>query len=538
MNSSEPNPPKSSSSSTAGGPGPNRPSRGRRSQQPPQSTDRVTSESNGQINQPDTSIPANGPGSRRRNGGGGPPSRGAPAGGGGSRGKKRQPSHANSGPVAGTAAPVVPRILMRPERIARANDETVPVPIVLARRPVASPPPPPPAPPQHPPPVRTQAPAESLTIADIPAYKHIADQPRSSRLMLLSPAGKLLDSVVRKHLGPLDCRLCIGVLGRPSTGKSLVLSRLAQSTDATEIFPLAMENKIGTLGVDFWVTPARIILIDTPPVLSLVPSDVRLRLAGPGALGLVRTRDLQLATLLMQVCDVLLVFVDCAKGPGLDRGLVKLLVEARTLSQALPRLDAPHLPSDSGDQRHKCKLHIVLNAGASHSVGDSELGDVARSYEKATGITVCDVSLIPSQSPLPVRSPTPVAQGVGVPRFLQVAESWAATPVLPLYPPPLDMVTAAKSRGSLERRSLLCLPLVGNSPGSFELAIGELRARLLAPVSPLGWDERPQGIWMNTCLRAWDSIRRSFQLQNLASAFEQENGVVSPALLSRSGRPK
>ncbi|KAJ2053389.1 hypothetical protein H4S04_000709 [Coemansia sp. S16] len=526
MNSSEPNPPKSSSSSSnAGGhkPGSSRPNRGRRSQQPPQSADRVTSDVNGQKNQSDNGIPANGPGSRRRNGG--PPSRGTPAGGSGSRGKKRQPSHANSGPVAANTAPVVPRILMRPERIAQANDEAAPAPIVLARRPVASPPPQP----QHlTPPVRTQAPAESLTIADIPAYKNIADQPRSSRLMLLSPAGKLLDSVVRKHLGPLDCRQCIGVLGRPSTGKSLVLSRLAQSADATEIFPLAMENKIGTLGVDFWVTPARIILIDTPPVLSLVPSDVRLRLSGPGGLASARTRDLQLATLLMQVCDVLLVFVDCKKGPGLDNGLVKLLVEARTLSQSLPRLDAPHLPSDSGSQRHKCKLHIVLNASPS--------ADVAHSYEKATGITVCDVTFIPSRSPVSVRSPIPVVQGF-VPRFLQVAESWTVTPVLPLYPPPLDVATAAKSRGSLERRSLLCSPLVGNSCGSFELAIDELRARLMAPGSSLGWDERPQGVWMNTCLRAWDSIRRSFQLQNLASAFEQDN-LVSPAILSRSGRTK
>ncbi|KAJ2489435.1 hypothetical protein IWW37_004007 [Coemansia sp. RSA 2050] len=520
MNSSEPNPPKSLTSNGAnrnGQQGPHRPGRGRRSQP----ADRVTSEG-GQKNQPDDDTPSNGSGGRRRNG---PPSRGAAAGG--SRGKKKQPSCASSGPLTANTAPVMPRILMRPERIAQVSEEAAPT-VILARRPVSSPPPP-----QHLPLVRPLAqvpvPAESLTIADVPAYKNIADQPRGNRLMLLSPAGKLLDSVVRKHLGPLDCRLCIGVLGRPSTGKSLVLSRLAQyhagADDSLDVFPLAAENKIGTLGVDFWVTPARIILIDAPPVLSLVPADVRLRLAGPGAPGLAtaRTRDLQLATLLMQVCDVLMVFANSAT--GMDEGLVRLLVDARTLSQDLPRLDAPHLVSEPSDgQRHRCKLYIVLNNGG-------DIDGVARRYEEATGITVSGASIIPS------RAPAKSLQPAGVPRFLQVAEAWKE---LPLYPPPLDVSKAAvaKTAGSEKRRSLLGYPLAGGSCGSFELAIDELRARLMAPVSPLGWDERAQGVWMNTCLRAWDSIRRSFQLQNLALAFEQENGGVGPAVLSRSGRSK
>ncbi|KAJ1818578.1 hypothetical protein LPJ60_004254 [Coemansia sp. RSA 2675] len=514
MNSSEPNPPKSFSSSNGanrnGQQGPSKSGRGRRSQP----TDRVTSEGS-QQNQPDSSAPPNGSGSRRKNG---PPSRGAAASA--SRGKKKLMSQAGSAP----SAPVVPRILMRPERIAQASEETAPT-VLLARRPVASPPPP-----QHMslarPLAQVPVPAESLSLADVPAFKNIADQPRGNRLMLLSPAGKLLDSVVRKHLGPLDCRLCVGVLGRPSTGKSLVLSRLAQnqSAGADDIFPLAADSKIGTAGVDFWVTPARIILIDTPPVLSLVPADVRLRLAGPGAPGLAaaRTRDLQLATLLMQVCDVLMVFVDCAK--GVDMGLVRLLVDARTLSQDLPRLDAPHLASEpSGGQRHRCKLHIVLNAGGN-------VGEVAQRYEEATGITVSGVSILPRGSP--ARS----MMSVDGPRFMQVAEAWRE---LPLYPPPpsVSKAVAAKAAGSEKRRSLLSWPL-GDSSGSLELAIEELRARLLAPASLLGWDERAQGVWTNTCLRAWDSIRRSFQLQNLASAFEQENGGASPTVLSRSGRPK
>ncbi|KAJ2812793.1 hypothetical protein H4S07_001148 [Coemansia furcata] len=482
MNSSEPNPPKSSSSSSASARKPGQgsgPGRGRRSQ-PSQAADRATSDAK----KPD-SGPDNG---RRRNGGA--PSRGAPGGGG--RGRKRQPAQ---GGGAANAAPVVPRILMRPERIAQASEE----PVVVARRPVASP-----TPPQPPQPLGVGRPvvAEALGVADIAAYKAIAEQPRGSRLMLLSPAGRLLDSVVRKHLGTVDCRACIGVLGRPSAGKSLVLSRLAQCAEG-DVFPLAAEGRVGTTGVDFWVTPARIILVDTPPVLSLVPADVRVRLMGPGAPELARTRDLQLATLLMQVSDVLLVFADSA----LDRGLVELLVDARTLSMDLPRLDAPHLPSEpSAAQRHKCKLHIVLGAGC-HG---GDLDAVARAYEAATGITVCGVSLLPRAMP--------VARGSGPPRFMRVAESWADAPVCPLYPP-LDV--GAKSSGSVPSRSLLGWPVAdGSGGGSFELAVEALRARLLAPAAAGGWEERRAGVWMSTCLRAWDSIRRSFQLQNMAAAFE------------------
>ncbi|KAJ2840382.1 hypothetical protein FBU31_000462 [Coemansia sp. 'formosensis'] len=489
---SEPNPPKSSSSSaSARKPGQgSAPGRGRRSQ-PSQAADRATSEGK----KPDSGS------DNGRRGSGGAPSRGAPGGGG--RGRRRQPAQ---GGGALSAAPVVPRILMRPERIAQANEE----PVVVARRPVASP-----TPPQPPQPLGVGRPvvAEALSVADIPAYKAIAEQPRGSRLMLLSPAGRLLDSVVRKHLGTVDCRACIGVLGRPSAGKSLVLSRLAQCGDG-DVFPLAAEGRVGTTGVDFWVTPARIILVDTPPVLSLVPADVRVRLMGPGAPELARTRDLQLATLLMQVSDVLLVFADSA----LDQGLVELLVDARTLSMDLPRLDAPHLPSEpSAGQRHKCKLHIVLGAGC-----HGDLGAVARGYEAATGITVCGVSLLP-------RAGAPVARGSGPPRFMRVAESWADAPPCPLYPP-LDV--GAKSSSSEPSRSLLGWP-VADGGGSFELAVEALRARLLAPPAAGGWEERPAGAWMSTCLRAWDSIRRSFQLQNMAAAFELPHEGRQALLMKR-----
>ncbi|KAJ2645180.1 smg-9, nonsense mediated mRNA decay factor [Coemansia sp. RSA 1694] len=431
---------------------------------------------------------------------------------------------------------------MRPERaVAQTSDEAAvgPAPVVmLARRSVpatSAPQPPPPPPPQVRPPARQQTSAESLVISGVTSYRHIVGQPRSSRLTILTPGGQLLDGVVRKHLSQLDCRSCIGVLGRPSAGKSMVLSRLASREfveESMELFPLATEeNKIGTLGVDFWVTPARIILVDAPPMVSVASSEVRAKLLndprGSSRLSALRARDLQLATLLIRVSSVLLVFAD--RGDGVDEGLAKLLVDARELLNQFPGPKHHNLLSSRTYPHYgkQCKLHIVINTGAAPFGADAgkgigeNLGELARAYEEATEFIVCGVSVIPSRCPPPVRPANRLVQG-SAPRFLQVAESWLTTPTLPLYPPPLDL--SKPGAGEQCRRSLLCWPphsSAGNHPacGTFEEAVDKLRAGLLAPPPMAGWDEKPVGEWMNTCLKVWDAIRRSHKLRDTASMF-------------------
>ncbi|KAJ2743351.1 hypothetical protein GGI20_003812 [Coemansia sp. BCRC 34301] len=448
-------------------------------------------------------------------------SRGAP-GWGGRRGKSWQPSHGG--------VPVVPRILMRPERAAaQASNESSaagPAPVVVLARPSAPPiqvaaSPPPPLLSPTPPPLPQQTSAEACVVAGIPAYRDIVDQPRSSRITILTPEGRLLDGMVRKHLAHLECRSCIGVLGRPSSGKSMLLSRLA-SLEPADLFPpaaAAAEHRIGTLGVELWVTPARIILVDAPPVVSVMSAPERARLVGdprgPPSLPVARARDLQLAILLIRVSSVLLVFAD--PGSGLvDKALAKLLVDARELLDQFP--GPRHHPNTHSQAERECKLYIVVNRGAA-----GNLDAMARAYEVATGFAVCGVSVVPDRCLQSMRMPG-VAQTMG-PRFLRVAESWAADPALPLYPLPPDLSRS----GDQGRRSLLCWPQLPTISAddqllpvqrTFEEAVDDLRARLLAPPPVTGWGEMPAGEWVNTCLKVWDAIRRSHKLRDSASQFQ------------------
>ncbi|KAJ2487800.1 hypothetical protein EV174_000333 [Coemansia sp. RSA 2320] len=507
------------------------------------------------------------------------------AGSGGSPSNRGKGKRSQQQPAQSAAAVVVPRILMRPERAAAAAADEAVVPAAASSpqfvwsghpaqppRVVALTAPlkqhataagereqagavrvavsPPQQPPQHPHSLALQlqspplsSPSPSLAITGIAAYRQIADLPRSSRLTLLSSSGKLLDTVARKNLGALQTRSCIGVLGRASAGKSLVLSELAHRACPAQpsIFPLAAESELGTLGVDFWVTPARVILLDAPPVLSLPAADKWPRRADPSTsrLSAARIRDLQLAALLLQVCDVLLVFANCGSaGDCVDRGLAKLLVDACAIAEALPGLALPCLAASGGNrQSGRCRLHIVLNAGAPRNGGAQNLaplggpldiGAVARGYEEATGISVCNVSLIPSlparRNAAPsLRDDSGGSGGGGgmVPRFLQIAETWSATAAqLPLYSPPRDVFkSSSKLAEKQRRRSLLSWPSLGGEQwgSSFERAIDAMRSSLLGPgIVDGAWREESEGTWVATCLRAWDSIRRSDHLQKLA----------------------
>ncbi|KAJ2904632.1 smg-9, nonsense mediated mRNA decay factor [Coemansia aciculifera] len=350
---------------------------------------------------------------------------------------------------------------------------------------------------------------------------------------MLTPEGKLLDGVMRNYLGQLACRACIGVLGRPSSGKSLLLSHLAAASlegaegETTSFFPLATEkNKIGTQGVDFWVTPARIILVDSPPVMSLVSDEARRLIRGdsrgPLSKSSGRARDLQLTTLLIRISSVLLVFIEYNSG-GVDEGLVKLLVDARTILGQFPG-PKHHYSNSSRVYPHsgmECKLHIVINQYPEVS---EDLDAIAKGYEKATGYAVSGVSVIPSRSP-PLRVRRPLMPTV-VPRFQQVAESWSvvAPSELPLYPPPLEMSTKSVAGEKGVCQSLLCWPSLAAASKTFEEAVDDLRARVLAPPSlssslslAAGWDAKPEGEWMSTCLNVWDAIRRSHKLRDYAS---------------------
>ncbi|KAJ2395241.1 hypothetical protein GGI23_004377, partial [Coemansia sp. RSA 2559] len=292
-------------------------------------------------------------------------------GGGGGEARDQRRSRDRQKRKAGEKQPtmIVPRILMRPERAAALADDsskaaateqratiasTVSAEQAIVRTPQAQP--------QV---LATKSPlpgSADSRLKDTMAYKRATVHVRESRLPLISPTGKFLDAGARKTLSHLRSRKCIGVLGRAGTGKSMLMSLLAQppygATNAVlpladpsgatnAVFPLAdPPGSVCTLGVDLWVTGSRAVLLDTPPVLDLHSSDAWPRNRGldsgtSSRLAISKTHDLQMASLVLQTCDTLVVLVNERKRRGkgsmslydlyMDRGLAKLLASAATL---------------------------------------------------------------------------------------------------------------------------------------------------------------------------------------------------------------
>ncbi|KAJ1892910.1 hypothetical protein LPJ66_006070, partial [Kickxella alabastrina] len=308
------------------------------------------------------------------------------------------------------------------------------------------------------------------TLDIISSFKHIQDQPRPSRLTLLASSGKLLDTVLRRNLSTLQTRTCIGAIGRTNSGKSTVMSELSGNT----LFPA---NGM-TQCVDFWVTPARVLLLDSPPVLALAAADKWPRRDGSmSRLATARLRDLQVCALMLNVCDTLVVVVKAPAGAGkaqqqqperrrqvderfLDRSLVKLIRNARDLAATIPGLS-----SAATLNSRQVSLHIVVNGAA--KVASKAVADA---YAMGTGVAVSRVTFLPTKSVLKQQ------QQPGL--FADIAGRWAQkpqSPLLPLYPIPGGDAAAISSLVS-SWDSLLGTPL---PLMSFEMAAEELRTDLV-----------------------------------------------------------
>ncbi|KAJ2760588.1 hypothetical protein H4S06_001645 [Coemansia sp. BCRC 34490] len=499
---------------------------------------------------------------------------------------------------------VVPRILMRPDRAVSADapssattpNEQQPVAISSATNSAA------PASQnsvrgtqiqtqtqtQAQPKSKVPTPAGGLSLArltparfeDSGAYKRATQHVRDHRLALISPAGKLNDSGARRTLGHLRSRTCVGVVGRASAGKSMLMSVLAQpplgSQSASAMFPLAgAAEAVCTLGVDLWATESRAILVDTPPVLDLHSADAWLRSRGldsamSSRLVVSKTHDLQIASLLLQTCDTLVVLVGERKRRGkgaqtmyemyMDRGLARLLAAAASLSQTIPGLSRPAEPHNKTPQDRRCRLHVVVNQGMA-SLGCQRLDldpaairDIKDAYEHETGIAVSGVSFLPTRAePEEASDPT---------EFADIAGAWDAQrndqpsdhqSVLPLYAPAdrhRSKRAAAKPQGTSNADSLVLSPWEPShqphrkqvqrnvAAKEFASSVNRLRTDLLAATtssSERGGSDL-EGAWLAGCLRSWDSIRRSDALHR-AAAMREDDAVDIVESAKRYHRP-
>ncbi|KAJ2612306.1 hypothetical protein EV177_003059 [Coemansia sp. RSA 1804] len=401
---------------------------------------------------------------------------------------------------------------------------------------------------------------------DSGAYKRATQHVRDHRLTLISPAGKLNDSGARRTLGHLRSRTCVGVVGRASAGKSMLMSVLAQpplgSQSASAMFPLAGAAEAAcTLGVDLWATESRAILVDTPPVLDLHSADAWPRSRGldsamSSRLVVSKTHDLQIASLLLQTCDTLVVLVGERKRRGkgaqtmyemyMDRGLARLLAAAASLSQTIPGLSRPAEPHNKAPQDRRCRLHVVVNQGMASlgcqrlDLGPAAIRDIADAYEHETGIAVSGVSFLPTrEEPEEASDPTEFADIAGAWDAQRNDQPYDRQSVLPLYAPAdrhRSKRTAAKPQGANNADSLVLSPWelshqlrrkqVRRNVAAkvFASSVNRLRTALLAATtssSERGGSDL-EGAWLAGCLRSWDSIRRSDALHRAAAMREDD----------------
>ncbi|KAJ2080832.1 hypothetical protein H4R24_002795 [Coemansia sp. RSA 988] len=289
------------------------------------------------------------------------------------------------------ATPVVPRILVRPDRSVETEQPQPPSPRHVVESVRRSPKP------------RAVVPHSTLeTLSWSPSA--------AIRLAAVSSTGKSLGTSVRRALGELQIRSSVGVLGRTATGKSLLMSQLAQSlwtTKRNAVFPSNTGGK-GTLGIDVWPTAAGFMLVDAPPVLTYRAIDRWThRDSDISKTELVRVHNLQNTLLLLQVCDSLLVTVDTARllrgrnpvsmkpDDWVDAALARLLLTACSLAKTIPGFSQPATPQ----KLDGCRIHVVLSQYTSNHIPEIDRDAVARAYESATGIAVSNVSYLPQYQP-------------------------------------------------------------------------------------------------------------------------------------------
>ncbi|XP_067666070.1 nonsense-mediated mRNA decay factor SMG9-like [Haliotis asinina] len=141
--------------------------------------------------------------------------------------------------------------------------------------------------------------------------------------------------------------LVVGVLGPQGSGKSTILSLLAgtspQDSYRSYVFqPQTKEVKENgahqTNGIDMYVTPERIIFLDTQPVLSasildqMIHQDKKYPSEYTSVENCIEMQSLQMAAFLMTVCNVILVVQDWFT----DVSFLRFLKNAEMLKPATP----------------------------------------------------------------------------------------------------------------------------------------------------------------------------------------------------------
>lgn len=211
--------------------------------------------------------------------------------------------------------------------------------------------------------------------------------------------------------------LVVGVLGPTGAGKSAIMSMLyntsngeqtAASDNLPDVFPVQndfhmLNAKHATVGVDMTVTDARMILLDSQPVMSTSVLDALSR-ARDSTLPFGLTshmqwamcQDLELAVYLLSVCDVVLVTEEWS----VNVPFIRFLKAAADLQQVVvkpPKSGKPSTPSGGSNTSPATVASETIAASSSASGRAGNNADVTEGTAAAEGSTLAQVMFVMNQ---------------------------------------------------------------------------------------------------------------------------------------------
>ncbi|CAO3677618.1 unnamed protein product [Rhizopus stolonifer] len=211
-------------------------------------------------------------------------------------------------------------------------------------------------------PPRTKAPPVILDRRTrlAPRQEKREEEAKTSELVIpfMKRPGKFnVDSILKK-LADYPGHFVIGAVGKQGVGKSTVLSQFAPQPD--KIFPtqscdqfLPLGHK--TEGIDIYVTPERVILLDTEPMFSWTVLEKALRsetLEGLNPDVWLEMDSIYNLIFLLSICNVVLIVNE---GPEVDLDILQLLQRAELL-----KFNIPEYPLLTGQREMNYYPNIVF----------------------------------------------------------------------------------------------------------------------------------------------------------------------------------
>lgn len=347
---------------------------------------------------------------------------------------------------------------------------------------------------------------------EVPVHKRLSVPPEMTQSMVLvDESGSWCENGFEMLLDLTDY-LVVGVLGLQGSGKSTAMSFLAgnDASDDKSSYIFKPESREAilkashqTLGVEFFVTKERIILLDTQPILSssvlddLLSHEKNLQPEYTSAENYADMQSLQLAAFLMTVCHVVLVVVDWFP----DLSLMEFLKRAEMLKPPTPS-PPPSQTQDGEASKDKedytpCIAFVINKASPSdfHPTVVNEVEKSIASVFKDTQLKFQGCSSLARANIMPSLSPATLPLDVNL--FL-----------IPHFHDNETDITAIYNNGQSILYSLLPNKVKGHP--RTETLVRCFRNQIYGAARyPLTHTSLTEKNWFHYAARTWETMRKS-----------------------------